>query len=134
MLLTDVTVARDGCTDTIVFSFDSGAAEPPGYRVEYQPGPFVEDGSGNPVAVAGSAFVVVRLEPATGFDFVNNRPSYTGPSRIAIPGGAYVTELVRTGDFESVTTWVIGLRQQVPFDATGTGAPDHRLTVAIGGA
>jgi hypothetical protein len=132
MLLTKIAVARQGCTDTITFDFTSGAPEGPGYTVEYQNGPFTMDGSGKPVAVAGNAFLVVRLEPATGFDFVNNRPSYTGKTRIVVPNGAYATELVQTGDFESVTSWVIGLREQVPFTVTGTGAPTHRLVVNIG--
>jgi hypothetical protein len=132
MVLTGVAVTRDGCTDTVTFDFTSGAPEKPGYTVEYQKGPFVEDGSGRPVTVSGSAFLVVRLEPATGYDFVGNRQAYTGPTRIPVPNGAYTTELVQTGDFESVTTWVIGVRTQVPFSVEGTGAPTHRLTVNIG--
>jgi hypothetical protein len=132
MVLDDLTVATQNCTDTVRFDFHSGAAQAPGYRVEYQSGPFTQDGSGAPVAVAGSAFIVVRLEPATGFDFVANRESYTGPDRIPTPNAAFTTEVVRTGDFESVTTWVIGLRQQVPFTVQPAGAPDHRLTVTIG--
>jgi hypothetical protein len=132
MVLTNVTVTRAGCTDTITFDFTSGAPGKPGYTVEYQKGPFAEDGSGKPVAVSGSAFLVVRLEPATGFDFANNRQAYTGPTRVPVANGAYATELVQTGDFESVTTWVIGLRAQVPFAVQGTGAPTHRLTVNIG--
>src|SRR5204863_1444326 len=98
-----------------------------GYRVSYQPGPFTQDASGKPITVKGSAFLVVRLEPATGFDFNNNRETYTGPDRIPVRKSARVTDLVRTGDFESVTTWVVGLRAKVHFTATGAGAPNHRL-------
>jgi hypothetical protein len=132
MVLTAVKVSTKGCTDTVQFDFDSGAPERPGYTVEYKNGPFVADPSGQAVAVAGSAFLVVRLEPATGFDFVKNRQAYTGPDRIPARSGAYATEVVRTGDFESVTTWVIGLRQQVPFTVQSTGAPNHHLTITIG--
>jgi hypothetical protein len=132
MLLTAVHVATKPCVDTITFDFTSGAPEGPGYRVSYQPGPFTEDASGKPVTVSGNAFLVVRLEPATGYDFNNDRKTYTGPERIPVTNSAWLSDLVRTGDFESVTTWVIGLRQQVPFSATGTGAPHHRLTVTIG--
>jgi hypothetical protein len=132
MVLDAIAVSTEGCTDTVRFDFHSGAAQPPGYRVEYQRGPFTQDGSGAPVAVAGNAFIVVRLEPASGFDFVTNREAYTGPDRIRVGSGAFATEVVRTGDFESVTTWVIGLRQQVPFSVQSSGAPDHRLTVTIG--
>jgi hypothetical protein len=132
MVYKAVTVTTEHCSDTVQFDFDSGASGSPGYRVDYQKGPFTEDASGKPVTIAGSAFLVVRLEPATGFDFVNNRPAYTGPSRIPAKNGAFVTEVVRTGDFESVTTWIIGLREQVPFSVAATGAPNHRLTIDIG--
>jgi hypothetical protein len=132
MVYKAVTVTSEHCTDTVQFAFDSSASGSPGYRVDYQRGPFTEDASGKPVTVAGSAFLVVRLEPATGFDFLTNKLAYTGPDRIPAKNGAFVTEAVRTGDFESVTTWIIGLRAQVPFSVAATGAPDHRLTVTIG--
>jgi hypothetical protein len=132
MLLTAVKVVTQGCTDALRFDFESPASGPPGYRVDYQPGPFTQDGSGAPVAVAGGAFLVVRFEPATGFDFVANRESYTGPDRIAVAGGAFATEVVRTGDFEGVVSWVIGVREQVPFTIEKRGAPAHHMTVHLG--
>ena len=58
----------------------------PSCKVEYQPGPFSQDGSGAPVTVAGSAFVVVRCYPAYGFDFETGTPTYTGPKRIEATG------------------------------------------------
>ena len=130
MVLTTVKSATKGCTDTLQFDFNSSAAQAPGYRVEYRAGPFEQDPSGTPVAVAGRAFLLVRLEPATGFDFINNRQSYTGPKRIPI-NGAYATEAVLLGDFESVMTWVIGVREQVPFAVHGSASP-HRMTISIG--
>ncbi len=132
MVYNAITVTTSDCTDRVQFEFDSGAPGAPGYRIEYQQGPFTEDASGEPVAIAGNAFLVVRLEPATGFDFVANKEAYTGPDRIPATNGAFVTEVVRTGDFEAVTTWVVGLRAQVPFEVEATGAPDHRLTITIG--
>jgi hypothetical protein len=131
MVITDVRVRTQRCTDTVAFDFDSSAPQAPGFTVEYQKGPFSEDGSGKPVAVAGSAFLVVRMEPATGFDFVRNREAYTGPARFS-PNGAFVREAVRSGDFESVTTWIIGVREQVPFTVKSTGAPNHRLAITLG--
>jgi hypothetical protein len=84
------------------------------------------------VTIAGSSFLVVRLEPATGFDFTTNKPTYTGPDRIKTAGGAFAVDLVRTGDFESVTTWVIGVRTLVPFTVQGTGAPNRGVTITLG--
>jgi hypothetical protein len=130
MVLTALKTSTRGCTDTVQLDFNSSAPQAPGYRVSYQKGPFQQDPSGTPIAVAGGAFLVVRLEPATGFDFLNNRPSYTGPKRIPI-NGAYATEAVLIGDFESVMTWVIGVREQVPFGVQPSSTP-HRMTIAIG--
>jgi hypothetical protein len=132
MVLTTLRVATRGCTDNVRFNFESTATEAPGFRIDYQPGPFTQDGSGAPVPVAGAAFLVARFEPATGFDFEANRESYTGPDRIPVASGAFVTEVVRTGDFEGVMSWVIGLREQVPFTIEKRGAPAHHVTIHLG--
>ncbi len=41
--------------------------------------------------------------------------TYTGPKRL--PGTDPVAEVVKTGDFEGVVTWVIGLDRELPFSA-----------------
>ena len=41
-------------------------------------------------------------------------PTYTGPNRFS-PGTPEVIELVRTGGFEGVLTWAIGLNDRVDF-------------------
>jgi hypothetical protein len=115
-LLERIGVARHEGYDRVVFQFRNHL---PGYRVEYQSGPFAEDGSGNPVEVAGNAFVVVRMEPASGFDLSTGEGQlvYQGPKRIsgADAGTSVVRELVRLGDFEAVLTWAIGLEEKVDF-------------------
>ena len=63
------TLTTGDCTDSVAFTFDVTGADAPGYRVEYVPGPFTQDGSGEPVTIAGGAFVSVRFEPAYGYDF-----------------------------------------------------------------
>jgi hypothetical protein len=70
----------------------------------------VQDGSGRHVRVRGTAFLVVRFEPASGFDLSvpEGRATYEGPMRIAADG-APVQEVVRLGDFEAVLPWAIGL-------------------------
>jgi hypothetical protein len=115
-LLERIAVARHEGYDRVVFQFRNHL---PGYRVEYQSPPFAEDGSGNPVHVAGNAFVVVRMEPASGFDVTTGEGElvYKGPTRIkgSDVGTSVVHELVRLGDFEAVLTWVIGLEERVDF-------------------
>lgn len=113
-LLERVAVAGHEGYDRVVFQFRNGL---PGYRVEYVDPPLREDGSGNVVDLEGNAFLVVRMEPASGFDLTvpEGKLIYTGPRRIAGETTTVVREVVRTGDFEAVLTWAIGLEERVPF-------------------
>ena len=102
--------------DRVVFQFRNTL---PGYKVEYVLPPLKEDGSGNPVKIKGNFFVVVRMEPASGFDLNTGEGVmvYKGPKRLggSTAGTSVVQELVRTGDFEAVLTWAIGLSDKVDF-------------------
>jgi hypothetical protein len=115
-LLERVAVGRNEGYDRVVFQFRNGL---PGYRVEYVRPPLKEDGSGNRVQVAGNAFVLVRMELASGFDLTTGEGQivYTGPRRLsgADAGTSIVKEVVRTGDFEAVLSWAIGLDDRVDF-------------------
>jgi hypothetical protein len=128
-LLERIAVARHEGYDRVVFQFRNHR---PGYRIEYQSPPFAEDGSGNPVDVAGNAFVVVRMEPASGFDVSTGEGElvYKGPRRIngADVGTSVVRELVRLGDFEAVLTWVVGLVEKVDFRVL---ALDHPARLVV---
>ena len=125
-LLERVAVGHHEGYDRVVFQFRSEGL--PGYRVEYVQPPLKEDGSGNPVDVAGNAFVLVRMEPASGFDLNTGEGElvYKGPRRL--PGTGVTKEVVRTGDFEAVLSWAIGLEAKVPFRVT-TAASPARLIV-----
>jgi hypothetical protein len=120
-LLERVAVGHHDGYDRVVFQFRGDSL--PGYRVEYVEPPLKEDGSGNPVDVAGNAFVVVRMEPASGFDLNTGEGElvYKGPKRL--PGTGVVKEVVRTGDFEAVLSWAVGLNAKVPFLVTTTASP-----------
>jgi hypothetical protein len=128
-LLERIAVGRHEGYDRVVFQFRNHT---PGFRVDYVEPPFEEDGSGNPVDVAGTAFVRVRMEAASGFDLNTGEGElvYKGPRRIegADADASVVKELVRTGDFEAVLTWVIGLDERVDFRVQ-TLADPPRLVV-----
>ena len=129
-LLERVAVGHHQGYDRVVFQFrDEGV---PGYRVEYALPPLKEDGSGAPVPVAGNALVIVRMEPASGFDLNTGEGEmvYKGPKRISgsSAGATAVKEVVRTGDFEAVLSWAIGLEAKVDFRVT-TAASPARLIV-----
>jgi hypothetical protein len=130
LLLTGVEITSpQRCTDEVVFRFRSATASAPGISVSYQEPPFFEDGSGQPVSVAGRAFLVVRFEPATTFDFVAGEVTYDGPQQIVPTGTAHVREARMTGAFEGVVSWLIGLDAARPF--TVTAGPDiAAITVA----
>jgi hypothetical protein len=116
-LLTDVRVEHRPGVDTVTFAFK---ADVPGVRVEYVTHP-TEDGSGAPVQVDGSATLQVRLSPASGADLTGETPvtTYTGPARVEGNGGS-VHEVVRSGDFEGVLSWVIGVDPKVEFRVSKT--------------
>jgi hypothetical protein len=128
-LLERVAIGHHDGYDRVVFEFrDEGL---PGYRIEYVQPPLKEDGSGDPVDVAGKAFVVVRMEPASGFDLNTGEGElvYKGPKRIAgsSAGATVVQEVVRTGDFEAVLSWAVGLQGKVPFRVTTAASPSRLI-------
>ena len=127
-LLERIAVGRHEGYDRVVFQFKNGL---PGYRVEYVSGPLKEDGSGKPVTFEGNAVVVVRMEPASGFDLNTGEGVlvYKGPKQIdgSSAGTSVVRELVRTGDFEAVLSWAIGLSDKVDFRVTTASAPDRLI-------
>ena len=129
MYLTNVTTGADQCTGKVVFGFEEQAPGP-GFDVSYQPADTakIEDGSGNLIDIDGDAFLVVKLNPAmtAKIDGEQVNKTYTGPRRL--PGTDPITEVVKTGDFEGVVTWVIGLDSKRSFT---TNASDSALVVEI---
>ncbi|MGH8982360.1 MAG: AMIN-like domain-containing (lipo)protein [Acidimicrobiia bacterium] len=129
MVLSDVRVAGHPCFDRVVFEFrDPGD---PGFQVGYVPGPIVMDGSGDPVDVQGSTFLQIRMPSASGFDFETSTPSYTGPTEFTPSDTAQIREVVRTGDFEALLTWVVGLDEVRPFEVSVLHDPT-RVVVDVG--
>jgi len=120
-LLTAVRADHQPGFDRVVFEL---AGATPGYAVRYIQPPVRADASGEIVAVAGDAFVQVRLEDASTVDLSGGTPrtTYAGPNRVRGTTND-VTEVVKAGDFEGVLTWVIGLRTRTPFRVTTLSAP-----------
>jgi hypothetical protein len=129
MYLVNVTAGADKCTAKVVFGFEEQAPGP-GFEVSYQSADTakIEDASGNPIAIDGDAFLVVKLNPAmtAKIDGEQVTKTYNGPRRL--PGTDPITEVVKTGDFEGVVTWVIGLDSKRSFT---TNASDSALVVEI---
>jgi hypothetical protein len=129
-LLTDVRVARHEGFDRVVFEFQGNL---PGYTVEYVQPPITEDGSGDEVDVDGDAFLSITMTPASGFDLSGEgEQTYDGPTRIAGEehGTSVIREVVRTGDFEAVLGWVVGLSDRVDFRVDEVSSPP-RLVIDV---
>lgn len=129
-LLGDVRVAGHGGFDRVTFEFRDG--DVPGYRVRFVDPPITEDASGNEVEVDGAAFLEIIMTPASGVDLSGEtyEETYTGPARIGPSDTASIAELVRTGDFEAVLTWHLGLGAEAPF-AVGTLQDPPRLVIDV---
>jgi hypothetical protein len=106
--LVDVRTGRHEGFDRAVFEL-TGA--PPYYNVEYIDTP-LGCASGEPVEIAGAAFLQVRLEPAAGHDEEGNT---TFEPLELTPGLLSIVELESTCDFEGVVIWVLGLTAEVDF-------------------
>lgn len=123
-LLTGVDTGLHAGYDRVVFRF---RGDTPGYEAHYADRPIRADGSGEEIAVAGDAVLLLRMQQASGRtrDAAADR-TYTGPTRLPFPAGFAVTEVVQVGDVEGVLTWAIGLREQVPFRVDTIG---HNLVL-----
>jgi hypothetical protein len=91
--------------DRIVFDFTGGL--PRSRQVTYVD-QLTADASGLPVRIAGRAILQVRFEQANAH---NDAGQSTASSRIAFPLPNVMTA-VRSGDFEAVTTYGIGLAKK----------------------
>lgn len=122
--LTEVRAGRHPGFDRVVWEFDGPR---PSFRAEYAAGPVRESGSGDRVDLAGDAAVTVVFSPASGVDLSGDEPVeiYTGPRRITgdDAGTRNVTEIVRTGDFESALAWAVGVERATAFTVTVLAAP-----------
>jgi hypothetical protein len=133
MLLTAVRIDSDICTDRVTFDFKDANGAKPGYHVEYRPAAEAqtEDASGKHISIDGDAFLVVRFEPAATADMsgANLERTYIGPRTIKPHGMHWVKQLSKTGDFEAVLTWAIGLSEQRAFTVR---SEPSRLTIELG--
>ncbi len=126
--LIGVRAATHAGFDRVVFELEGGS---PGFAARYVSDSVHEDGSGRPVQLEGSAALEVRMEPAATARVSGDGVAltYRGPYRIR-PQTSNVVEVVRTGDFEGVVTWVVATRARTPFKAYALSAP-HRIVVDV---
>jgi len=130
-LLKAARVGRNVGFERIVFEFAGSTV--PGYTIQWVDPPIIADGSGETVDVSGDAYLQMVMQPASGVDLASADATvvYQGPDRIATAGQTtLITDLVRTGDFEAVLTWVAGTTREVPFRVLALSSPP-RLVVDL---
>lgn len=124
-ILRAVRVGKHPGLDRLVFEFDGAGL--PAWHVEYVDRPVRDCGSGDPVHVAGDAWLQVRFNGAHAHT-PEGAPT-SGPRRRAI-GLTVLRELVRICDFEAEVTWVAGLARPNPYTARVLAGPS-RLVIDI---
>lgn len=106
--------------DRVVLELGGSREGVPGWRVDYVRAP-VSDGSGEPVKVAGKAFLRVVLTHVGYPDDTGVRePS---PNRLTAPGLRLVREVVLDGVYEGQYTAFIGMTERKPFRVFRLAAP-----------
>jgi len=106
-----VRAAAHGGYDRVVFELAGENAGRPGWRVGYVEAPGA-DGSGDPVEVAGEAYLQVMIT-GTGYPEDTGQDLFTGTTDPA--GAAAVRQVVTRGVFEGQTQAFVGLSEQLPF-------------------
>ena len=106
---------------TFMFRPAGNVAAVPEVAIRPATPPFSKDPSGLPLEVAGTAFLEIVFHGGTALD-EDYQPTYEGPVDFAPPGNPIV-EMKRAGDFEAVSSWVVGLDgppcvRILPFDGT----------------
>ncbi|KQY98697.1 hypothetical protein ASD19_05585 [Microbacterium sp. Root53] len=120
------TGAHEPCFERVVIEF-SGSGTLPGYRVEYRDDPILDAPRGEPVDVAGDATLVVS---AGAWMPGPDGAGYDGPAQLHPDNVSVIQELERIENFESQTSWAIGLDRERDFTVTTLEDP-MRLVVDI---
>jgi hypothetical protein len=121
--LVDVRAGSHPGFDRVVFEFRGAVPE---HRISYVD-QLVEDGSGDPVSVAGAADLEVVFQGANAHQ-ENGSPTIS-PRRFS-PGLPAVKEIAQLGDFEAVVSYGIGVDQRRPIQVSTLSNPS-RLVIDI---
>jgi hypothetical protein len=121
--LVDVRAGGHADADRVVFEFEGDV---PTHSIRYVD-QLVEDGSGNPVSLAGAANLEVVFQGANAHR-ENGSPTVS-PRRFS-PGLTAVKEIAQLGDFEAVVSYGIGIDQQRPIQVFTLSNPS-RLVIDI---
>jgi hypothetical protein len=121
--LTDVRAGRHTGFDRVVFEFSGPVPE---HRIGYVK-QLVQDGSGKPVSVAGTADLEVVFRGANAHE--DDGTPTISPRRYST-GLPAVKEIAQIGDFEAVVTYGIGVDRKRPIKVSTLSNPS-RLVIDV---
>jgi hypothetical protein len=121
--LTDVRAGRHSGFDRVVFEFRGAVPE---HRIRYVD-QLVQDGSGKPVSVAGTADLEVVFRGANAH--TDDGTPTISPRRFST-GLPAVKEIAQIGDFEAVVTYGIGVDRKRPLKVSTLSNPS-RLVIDV---
>ncbi|HEX2168232.1 MAG TPA: hypothetical protein VHG09_13445, partial [Longimicrobiales bacterium] len=124
-LLREIRTARHNDFDRIVLDF--GADAVPGYRISYIDSPVRQCGSGNPVPLAGDAWLSVTVQPANAH---TEEGEPTVRERERAPRLPVLLELKLICDFEAMVEIVAGVESPEQYRSFVLKSP-NRLVVDI---
>lgn len=111
--------------DRLVFEFnDTGLPE---WEVQYVDQPLLDCGSGEPVSVAGDAWLQISFRGAQAHTEAGEE---SGGPRRRVLSQTILRELVRTCDFEGEVVWVVGVARRNAYTAQVLADPS-RLVVDV---
>ncbi|WP_137725353.1 AMIN-like domain-containing (lipo)protein [Prescottella subtropica] len=105
LTITDMRIGHHDGFDRVVYQFDGTGT--PGWRTEVV-GTVVQQGSGNPIAVAGQGILQVLID-GSAMPFTTGVEPYAGPNPLEIEKPGIVTEVRDAGVFEGTAQTLIGL-------------------------
>ncbi|WP_024800088.1 hypothetical protein [Nocardia sp. BMG51109] len=127
LTVTDVRVGRHEGYDRVVYEL--GGTGTPGWRVQYT-GRAVQDGSGEPVDVAGQSVLEVQIL-GSAYPWDSGAPQYEGPDPATDPSAPGIAGVYRTMVYEGTTQSFIGVNaDRPPFSVAALENP-ARLVVDI---
>lgn len=118
MTVTGVRAGQQDCFDRLVIDLAGDAAKKPGYQVRYV-SQVRQDASGKPVVLRGGAFLTVVVG-APSYDAAG-QPTYLpadATELVTVTGYKSLRQIASAGSFEGMTTFGVGVREQLPFKAS----------------
>jgi hypothetical protein len=130
--ITGARAGRHECYDRLVVDLGPGPGQPAGFHVSYV-SVVVQDGSGEPVLLAGGAFLQITVA-APAIDVDTGAPTYDPADdrhAVNVAGFATFRQVAFLGTFEGITGFGLGVRARLPFRVFTLAGPGSGSRLVI---